>query len=156
MDSGRMSWTRCGRWRSELWLGNSVRSLAQVVCPWYMHRRCMGKTELLQAIIAGRDGLESEEVFGLHAWEEFSRLSPRSPPQRIVVVGNGPVKGHYGGLVDGADLVNRCNAYQRVGALHTAEGCAKIGSKCVAQFICLHAGEYRIHLCHLRHVQPWR
>ena len=27
--------------------------------------------------------------------------------------------------------------------MHTAEGCAKIGSKCDVQFICLHAGEYK-------------
>ena len=46
-----------------MWFGNSGRSLAQVVCPWYMRRRCMGKAELLQAIIAGRDGLKIEEVF---------------------------------------------------------------------------------------------
>ena len=103
----------------------------------------MGKAELLEAIIRGRDGLKIEEVFGRSAWYEFSWEGRSRPPEHIVVVGNGPVKSRWGERVDGADIVIRCNDYQSVGALHTDEGLAKIGSKCDIQFICLHAGEFK-------------
>ena len=100
----------------------------------------MGKAKLLEAIIRGRDGLKIEEVFGRSAWYEFSWEGRSRPPEHIVVVGNGPVKSRWGERVDGADIVIRCNDYRKVGALDIDEGCAKIGSKCDIQFICLHGG----------------
>ena len=86
------------------------------------------KRRLLANISEGRDGFCMEEVFGANAWQKFESLHK---DDEIVVVGNGPVKSFYGGHIDKAKMVIRCNNYRQF--IKKENGPKKIGTKCHVQ-----------------------
>ena len=95
------------------------------------------RKNLLPDIVTS-DQLTIELVFGKAAWEKCQELQP---DDEIVVVGNGPVCAYHGEYIENAEMVMRCNHYQK--QTKSGDGSQKIGSKCDAQFICLHGKEFR-------------
>ena len=101
------------------------------------------KKQLLHDIIHCRDGLEIENLYGQDVWNVFQTLLGGNPESEIVVCGNGPVAqtSKYGGEIDRANMVIRCNNYL---AIHGDEAArAAVGRKCDVHLICLQGVEFK-------------